>query len=95
MVPTGIGPSTIAQNKHTLCIGINPLQMVLPIIEDVITHKLGGVLACSQGDVSFIIEAVINSVGDNNTRCVGKKIMVKSPAFFFSVIRLAPVGSVN
>ena len=44
MVSTMIGPAAITEQEHGIGVGIAPLQVLLPIPQEIVTDKFRGIL---------------------------------------------------
>lgn len=65
IVPAGVGSASVTEYGKGVCVGIVPLQIFLPNLSDVVAEELGGVVACSDGEVTGFGFNVEDSVWDN------------------------------
>ena len=76
-VRAGVRTSAIAQDNKGTGVRVLPLQMILPYSCDVVTDKLGSIMADSQRHVADIPGHVIDAVRNNLTVGEGGEVVVK------------------
>ena len=72
-----VGSAAVAEHREKVGVGVERFQMPVPNPLDVAAHELGGVVVCSNGEVTRVVGDVVDAVGDNRPGGEGREVMVE------------------
>lgn len=76
-VRTGVGTATVAEDHHGMGIWVLLPEMFVPYPRDVVTDKLGCVMAGSNGQVALVLRDIVDAVRHNLAVGKGLEVVVK------------------
>ena len=77
VMPARVGSAAVAEHREKVGVGVERFQMPVPDPLDVVAHELGGVVVCSNGEVTRVVGDVVDAVGDNRSGGEGREVMVE------------------